>query len=136
MSKKYLLMMFVLLSAILLAACANNSIANVPASSPDQVVEQFYSWYLGDREMGPKDLRDSELLSQTYFKKLEESSGPGMGSTMVCAQDFPDQVMVEETETDGNHGRVMVKTSFGNHIAIDLQLENNQWLIIAATCQP
>ena len=129
----FVLVMVVLLGGV--SGCAAQSAAALPQTAPEEIVEAFYAWYLGDRASGPKNLAESEFISEIYIKAMEEA-GPGGGANMICAQDFPDEVRVEDVQIEGDQANVVVKTSFGSEIRIDLNVENGQWMIVGSTCLP
>jgi hypothetical protein len=138
-AKKSLLIWICLLTlAWLVSACAGNQPAVAESQGPEQVVEAYYNWFLSDREAGPKDMRNPTFLSHGIIQEIDEAfaqadlGGPII--SMVCAQDFPEHVMLGGATVNGDQAVVPLQTSFGSDMEIELQRIDDQWLISGARC--
>lgn len=127
--------------AILVVGCgpatANPELSGGAASPPEQVVEDFYVWFL---ELGPNgelnDFRESPLISSAGMSAIEETLAGGLGANpIVCAQDIPESVEVGKASVSGDQAEVLVESSFGNSIAVTLELVGEQWFISDFSCQ-
>jgi hypothetical protein len=138
-AKKSLLIWICLLTfAWLVSACGGNQPAAAESQGPEQVVEAYYNWFLSDREAGPKDMRNPTFLSQDFIQEIDTAfaqadlGGPVI--SMVCAQDFPEHVMLGAATVNGDQAVVPLQTSFGSDMEIELQRSDGQWLISGARC--
>lgn len=131
--------------ALVLGACAPaQSGVGTPGAAgaePEEVVETFYNWYLGqaaqgnplvDRAYGTLSYLDPALVEQ-----LDEVAGSGMrvADPVLCAQDVPGNVTVSPVTMDGDEATVSVATDLGNTLNVQLRSVNGQWLISDITCQ-
>lgn len=122
----------------MLVACGSSSPKDLPATGPDEVVGSFYNWYLGEKSGPPKDARESSLLSSGLVERLDkmlESPVPSDMINFVCAQDFPDSIKILSSEIDGENAAVLVESSFGGTIQIDLLIEGGEWRIADVSCR-
>jgi len=94
--------------------------------APDEVVSEFYEWYLGyigeagerrnplvDRAYG-----SSEHLSEAFVAEVDEalaSSEPILGDPFLMAQDVPVRVEVGEAVLQGNEAVVTVEMYWGGN---------------------
>ncbi|MBN1667577.1 MAG: DUF3828 domain-containing protein [Anaerolineales bacterium] len=129
----------ILLSTLVLTACGNAAPAgDLPETPPETVVQDFYAWYLGERSAGPKDLHDSSAISAGLLARYDEarqSAQPGNMVSLVCAQDFPDNITVIDTQVNGERATVTVTSSFGNTIELTLLVADGTWQIDDVTCK-
>jgi hypothetical protein len=140
MSPKFITrLFFCLLSfAFILSACSSGASAAQPGQPPQDVVEEFYSWYLGDPSAPPKDPRQSPLLSPDLLRRLEEmytSPVPTDIISFVCAQDIPQILEVTPVETGTETAQVDAKTSFGGTVNFHLKVIDGKWLIDSLSCK-
>ena len=135
----YLLTLIALMLAIYLSGCTGQaSTGDMPETAPEQVVQEFYDWYLGGRTAGPKDLHDSPQISAGLLARYDEAmqaATPGNVISFVCAQDFPDSVSVGTAALQDNTAVVAVTSSFGNTIELTLIPVDGVWQIDNVTCK-
>lgn len=135
----YLLTLIALMLALYLSGCAGQvSAGDTPETAPEQVVQEFYDWYLGDRAAGPKDIHDSAQISAGLLARYDEAmqaATPGNVISFVCAQDFPDSVSVGTAAMQGDTAVVPVASSFGNTIELTLIPVDGVWQIDDVTCK-
>jgi hypothetical protein len=120
--------------ALILAGCAGRAAAGAPQESPEQVVQQFYNWYLDERESAPKDARQSGVLTADLSGRIEASRLSGEPVNFVCAQDFPENVTVGSASLEGDQASVPVETSWGGRLEIRLLASEGEWLIDEVQC--
>lgn len=135
-------LVFVILPA---GAGARYSFAPQPAPaepSPEQVTQDFYTWYIGYAQTAnplvDKAYRNSEALTRDFVARLDEfTAGPMMFDPLLCAQDVPASVSAADAEVTGATATVHVTTSFAGH-AFDVRLtqEGNAWKIAEVICAP
>lgn len=110
------------------------TVNEAPSIAPDHIVQDFYTWFL---EIGPegeiRDYHESELLSEEAKQALESASFSA--SPIVCAQDLPDSVTAESASISGDQASVVVMSSFGNSITVNLKLVDGQWMISNFQCK-
>ena len=105
---------FILVLAVAAAGCQGKQPAAAEAQRPEQVVEAYYNWFLSDRQAGPKDMRNPVYLSQDFIQEIDKAfaqadpGGPAI--SMVCAQDFPEHVILGEATLNGDQARVPLQT--------------------------
>jgi hypothetical protein len=137
-TKSLLIWIGMLMLAFTAVGCQGKQPAAAESQRPEQVVEDYYNWFLSDRQAGPKDMRNPLYLSQDFIQEIDEAfaqadpGGPAI--SMVCAQDFPEQVILGEATINGDQARVPLQTSFGSDMEIELQRVEGQWLISGAKC--
>jgi hypothetical protein len=137
-TKSLLIWIGILALAISVAGCQGKQPAAAEAQGPEQVVEAYYNWFLSDRQAGPKDMRNPTFLSQDFIQEIDAAfaqadlGGPVI--SMVCAQDFPEHVMLGAATVNGDQAVVPLQTSFGSDMEIELQRSDGQWLISGAKC--
>ncbi len=115
------------------AIYAGNQQAATPApAAPEQVVRDFYAWYLGYIGHGStgefrnplvdKAYRHSDALTQDCIARLDTfTAQPMMFDPILCAQDVPASVSATAGTVAGNTATVRVETSFAGH-AFDVRL--------------
>jgi len=109
--------------------------------NPEEVVEEFYGWYLsyiGDRSSGEFHnplsegaYRDCEYLSSSFIGELEEMLANGISADpILLAQDIPHEFSVDP---GSEKGTVIVHLQFGDSPSHDLQVrlvdEYGSWKI-------
>jgi hypothetical protein len=132
---------YLVLAVLLLSACSgqqNQASAQAPAVSPDQVVSDFYDWYLDRSVGGIRDIHESVHLTGDLISRYDEamqSGGPGGGISLVCAQDFPDEIVINSTEISGSSASVIAHTSFGSTLELTLKIDGGDWKIDNVQCK-
>jgi hypothetical protein len=133
-----------------LAACGMNSATanQAPTSSPTEVVESFYSWYLDnlghdpEAEIFRKPSEDElearpELSNEVLSLRLETLASFGeVGGydPLICAQDVPNEIQTELVSNDNNEARVLVSTDFSGHqFTVRLKAADG-WQIVEVIC--
>jgi len=109
------------------------------ASQPDQVVQDFYAWYLtyDGNPLVEHAYRSSNRLSPDMIAFLDEFTQDGMHyDPVLCAQDKPSEIVTGLAQVAGGQASVEVTTSFENHaFSVELVQTNGDWLIDKVTCQ-
>lgn len=119
--------------------------------TPEGVVKSFYTWYIGynqwdgqgDKPHALNDgaYRDNPLLTADSVAELDELlEAPGglLADPILCAQDIPWYVRVEEVQVaeSGEEAQALLSSSFERHSwAAELVLLDGQWLIAEIACR-
>ena len=109
-------------------------------TTPDLVVQSFYSWYLsyasgaeGRNPMVDGAYRDRPELSADLVAEMDALlNGPDRVNydPFLQAQDVPGSFELHEVVMDGDSARVVLSTDFAGHVlAIDLVRHDGAWLI-------
>jgi hypothetical protein len=143
------------LVALLVSGCAAlpAADASVVDETPEQVVEEFYAWYLDyvayDEQAGARKnalvdgaYRSNEHLTEDFVVQIDDllasmrEENRGGYDPFLCAQDIPEHVNVTDTQVTGDQAQVTVETSFPNH-HFTLQLEDGDagWQIADIVCR-
>ena len=148
---KYLLAIIPIAAALALAAYFfwPNILPGASASvAPEQVVEQYYDWYLdyiGDpgteafrNPLVDRAYQHSPLLLGSYIGHIDElldGSEFIPADPFLCAQDIPVTITTQNAFSDEDQAKVIVRTSFQNHVStVDLLKKWGQWKISNITC--
>jgi hypothetical protein len=117
-------------------------------NGPEEVVLEFYAWYLeafGDPAAGTfrspladQVYQESEHLTPSFIGHVDDILA-GMGQSgydpFLCAQDIPQEVVTDGAFYHGELASVIVRTNFPNHfITVDLQKSGDDWKIGNITC--
>ncbi len=126
----------------------NQQTTTASQAAPDQVVKDFYAWYLGyigDRSTGnfrnplvDKAYRSSDALAQEFVARLDVFTAGGMMfDPILCAQDVPTSISTGAPAVAGSSATVRVETSFAGH-AFDVRLTQagGGWKIADVICAP
>jgi hypothetical protein len=143
----------ILPSALAIAGNKNyqekEEISAEPSSSPEDVVADFYAWYLesfGDPAEGTfrsplvdKLYQDSEYLTSSFVGHIDDvlASFDGMSAydPFICAQDVPQEIVSQGTFYHNGQASVVVQSDFPNHFfTLDLQNDGDEWKIGNITC--
>lgn len=116
-------------------------------STPKQVVEAYYDWYLGyisqsnDGEfrnpLVDRAYRDSKLLGSSFIGHIDDllSSDQLAADPFLCAQDIPTAIYVQGVFQNERVARVVVRTDFPGHVfTVDTQESKGRWKITNITC--
>jgi len=114
----------------------------VEVKSPQEIVEEFYTWYVS-YEGNP--LTDEAYVSSPYltsgFKKdIEQTLGSfdrGGADPILCAQDIPQSFEVGKASVSGNSATVDVEQTFGTGkrlLPVELKKIEGSWLIFDVKC--
>ena len=108
-------------------------------SQPDQVVQDFYTWYLSydGNPLVDHAYRSSNHLSTDMIAFLDEFTQDGMNyDPVLCAQDRPTEINVSPAQVSGRDATVEVTTNFDNHaFSVELNQMENNWLINKVFCK-
>jgi hypothetical protein len=114
--------------------------------TPEQVVADFYRWYLGQGNLlSSRAYRSNEHLSEAFIRRVDETIASfhrGAYDPFLCAQDIPrdmrlDPALVEEGQARvGVHGLWNVGTQYetANDVVIHLQRTRGRWQIVDIAC--
>jgi len=130
------------------AIYAGNQQSTTPVPAPpEQVVRDFYAWYLGYSGNGStgefrnplvdKAYRRSDALTQDFIARLDAfTAQPMMFDPILCAQDVPASVSTTAADVSGATAIVRVETSFAGRHAFDVRLtqEGGAWKIAEVIC--
>ena len=133
----------VFLAILLVAAAATLAFAILPSvaqQSPDQVVQDFYGWYIVYAQTAnplvDKAYRSADDLAPAFIARMDEfTSQPMMFDPILCAQDVPTSISTATPVIDGATATVRVDTSFAGH-AFDVQFvqDGKVWQITDVIC--
>ncbi len=116
------------------------------STSPEKVVEDFYSQYLDClkdhfRKLTGKSPREdcpfnsNQALNKALIQRLEQKKG---SDPILCAQNLPINISVDKALVNDNKASTLVHTLFGssvdNQIIVGLNDENGSWKIADITC--
>lgn len=107
---------------------------------PEDVVADFYKWYLGSIDLAAgrnplaeRAYRSSELLTEEFVAGVDElldSFERGGYDPFLLAQDVPTSVDMGETVVSGDSAQVQVETSFEGHgFLVSLRRIDRAWKI-------
>ncbi len=123
------------------AIYAGNQQAATPApAAPEQVVRDFYAWYIGyaatANPLVDKAYRSSDALTQDFIARLDAfTAQPMMFDPILCAQDVPSGITTTAADVTGATATVRVETSFAGHaFAVRLAQEGGAWKIADVIC--
>ncbi len=112
------------------------------AQAPEQVTQDFYTWYIGyaatANPLVDKAYRNSDALTQDFIARLDAfTAQPMMSDPILCAQDVPSSVSATVGTVAGNTAVVQVETSFAGHaFEVRLAQEGDAWKIADVICAP
>lgn len=115
------------------------------ASSPEQVTEKFYTWYIGclEETVGTEKAPCQWQKSDYVNDKLTKNIGGNGYDPIICAQNLPDtskgSVVVKKAEISDNKAKAVIYSLYNwenRPIEVDLERINNQWKITALACPP
>ena len=144
-----LLLLVVVGCSSIVSAASDLTGSNADAETPQEVVENFYTWlldYIGNRAEGEfhnpmveRAYRDSNALSQSYIKELDrlmESDTPLGHDPLLCAQDVPQFVEIKEMAIEGDQAVAQMGSSFPNHrFEVHLDKIEGTWKITSIVCK-
>ena len=107
---------------------------------PEDVVADFYAWYLGSTDLAAgrnplaeRAYQSSELLTEGFVVRVDElldSFERGGYDPFLLAQDVPTSVDVGEAVVSGESAQVRVETSFEGHgLLVTLKRIDGGWKI-------
>lgn len=108
-------------------------------ATPEQVVQQFYDWYVSYRgnPLVDKAYQGHESLSPAFVAHLDDftRSGEWRVDPVLCAQDVPNEVTAHPARVSGDRASVEVTTSFtGHRFTVELVKAGRAWAIDEIAC--
>jgi hypothetical protein len=107
-------------------------------TQPEQVVQDFYSWYLAypGNPLVEHAYRSSSYLSPEMTAFLDAFTQGGMAyDPVVCAQDKPTEIRTAQAQVSVDKAIVDVTTSFEDHsFSVELTQTSRGWQINKVTC--
>lgn len=153
MNKRLRLALITFLGAVIIAGAGYFLWPSLPVgfsapSTPQQVVEKYYRWYLdyigdpaADDVRNPvvdRAYRNSKLLSTSFIAHIDamlEDSEFIPADPFLCAQDIPASFTVQGVFQHDTIARVVVRTDFPGHVfTVDVQEMNRRWKISNVSC--
>lgn len=149
--KKNALLFFVAAVLFLTVGCSSktNTANGTGFSSPDAVVENFYSDYLGyfeDPESGDfrNPLKDRMYANRSYFTQdlideidntVASFSDMAAYDPILCGQSIPDYITFDTPYVSAGRVMFMIKDSFEDHyFFVHLEKESDGWKIDTINC--
>ena len=107
-------------------------------TQPDQVVLDFYAWYLeyDGNPLEDQAYQSSNYLSPEMVNLLEEIPRENIDHySVVCAPEKPNEIRAAAAQVSGDVARVAVVTSYVNHgFSVELVQQDGNWLINRVHC--
>jgi len=109
--------------------------------TPRGVTEAFYTWYLGQLPGGDGLQTSYPYLTDALNAQLKQNrpQGPGGGDPVLCAQDFPISIAVNEVMVGKDEATMLVREFFTgnpqpNALTVSL-VYDEQWMIHDIVCE-
>lgn len=128
----------IIVLACLLSGCMRA--AREPALSPQEVVTQFYRWYIGypGNPLVDKEYRTSPYLAPSFIQEVDEtlaSFDRGGGDPFLLAQDIPEEFTVGEATLAGDRATVALDFYWGGNPTpsqreVHLERIDGEWVIV------
>jgi hypothetical protein len=136
----------ILIGAVALGACstfapnpASAGAAELPNIPAQQVVQEFYDWYITypGHPIVSGAYAEHALVGEQLVKAVEQQREDGLiADPILCAQDVPNSVTAGEAVVDGNTAQVHLTTSFeGHELDVELQVIDGEWKINKVICR-
>ncbi|HSL45344.1 MAG TPA: hypothetical protein VK897_18055 [Anaerolineales bacterium] len=118
---------------------SHKTVETVTLSSPDQVVQNFYDWYISyeGHPLVDQAYRSSEYLSPEFISYLDDFTGSGEWNydPILCAQEIPTEVTALPVQISEQKALVEVTTSFMDHsLTVELTRVDGDWRIDKVIC--
>lgn len=151
MKLQRVLLLVGLLAVASLLAIGCSEATSGSEGSPEDVVDDYYTWYLGNLGYDPdtgefrNPLQDGSyqllgLVSDEFVNHIEQLRTEGLrADPFLCAQDVPAGFEIREVEADPDAGQaqVLVGTSFpGHQFQVQLLQVGGEWKISNVFCGP
>jgi len=138
-----------LVLTLILSGCAPvYALTRERGAAPEQVVESFYDWYLGypGNALADGAYRSGGPLTEEFVEKVDAivaSFDRGGYDPFLCAQDFPEDLVIDRATVSGNQARVIVHQSWNDgteygvvrSVAVELQQIGGWWMITDIICR-
>jgi uncharacterized protein YceK len=139
----------VVVLAVTLSGCAPvRALTKGKTAPPEQVVSDFYDWYLSypGSAIGEGAHRSSEYLTEELVEKVDTlvaSFDQGGYDPLLCAQDIPGDLIVDEAVVSGDEASVVVhqiwnvgtEHEFEREVVVELQTVGGVWSIADIICR-
>jgi hypothetical protein len=135
--RNWCLASIIVLFVVALSGCA--LAAREPALSPQEVVTQFYRWYIGypGNPLVDKEYRASPHLASSFIQAVDQtlaSQERGGGDPFLLAQDIPERFAVGEATVSGEQAGVALRFYWGgnptpSHRLVYLERIEGEWKI-------
>ena len=109
-------------------------VINYPATSPERVVENFYTAQLQGRQKGDQD-PGSQYLDNQLKDQLSQASGSY--DPVFCSPDTPIGVTYDRAVIKADHAQVATHLKYpsdSRELKINLKLAGNEWRITEIDC--
>lgn len=130
---------FAALAFVILPPILYGTNKSVETPDPNQVVQDFYTWYISyeGNPLADKAYQSSQALSPEFIARLDEfsQSGGWVYDPILCAQDVPTQVTTFLAQVSGGQALVGAATNFVDHkFVVELIKTDNRWVIHNVLC--
>ena len=148
-NKKIFSIVLIVFVAILVSGAIIFRPESLFRSQPEQVVQDFYTWYLdyiGDPASGnfqnplvDKAYHNSDYLTASFAQHIDDVLAGFEGQSgydpFLCAQAIPTVINTDGVFQHGELASVIVRTNFIHHyMTVDLIKNGNKWNIMNITC--
>ncbi len=141
----YIILGLIVVSAIALGACssfapntASAGAAELPDVPAEQVVQEFYDWYINfpGHPIVSGAYAEHPLVGEELVKAVEAQRQGGLiADPILCAQDVPDRVTAGDAVVDGSNAKVHLTTSWeGHELDVELLVVGGEWKISKVIC--
>jgi len=137
--------------SVVLAGCspapASSATFETSAAAPEEVVERFYDWYVGEpgSKLADAAYRSSERLAAEFVQQVDEiiaSFDKGGYDPFLCAQDVPGSFTVGEAVVSGEEATVVVHEVWNpgteyesvHDVEVTLRKVDGAWKIAGIAC--
>lgn len=112
-----------------------------PSMSPQEVVNEFYHWYIGypGNPLVDKEYRNSPYLAESFIEHVDGTVASfelGSADPILLAQDIPERFTVGEAVISDGHAEVPVEFYWGGNPTpserrVELEMIDGEWKITA-----
>ena len=137
--------------SVVLGGCspapASSATVETSAAAPEEVVQRFYDWYVGEpgNKLADGAYRSSEYLTVEFVQQVDEiiaSFDKGGYDPFLCAQDVPGSFTVEEAVVSGEEAAVAVHEIWSpdteyelvHDVEVTLRKVDGAWKIAGIAC--
>jgi len=126
--------------ALLVTAAIIFPPGNLFAQNPEEVVRDFYDWYISyeSNPLVDRIYQTNQHLTSEFIQNLNKFTASGMGfDPILCAQDEPESFETSKATILGDVATVPVATSFEDHnFLVELRHSDQRWMINNVICNP
>ncbi len=108
-------------------------------SEPQQVVSNFYRWYIGypGNPLADREYRHSPYLAESFVQEIDDelaSMDRGGADPILLAQDVPERFAIDEVSVIKDRATVLVELYWGGNPKpserqVELRLIDGEWKI-------